>query len=421
VTTTGLGTPFQSTSLTGTYSIANDGTGEIFLNSTALGNVLGSASSRITLAATLSNSSTVQLMEADFFADGAGVANLQDPSVAGTTPAGTFVFRLHDDSNAQGASESQVGILAVSGGSITGSVDEGLISSASSLTISSGSITQSSALGVGTISFTDSSNTATSLIYCIVNSTKLIFLAADTAAVGSGSAEAQSGTVSAGFSGTYAFGSRGDDLNLPAGVATVGQFTASGAAISSGAFDTIQDGTPQGPVAFTGSAAGSPSAQGRVAVTLSVGPTLVAWLVSPSRAFFLFENESATEDGTADLETGAPFSAASIKGQYALVMDGLDLVNQQAFARIGTLQFDGSSKITLVELTNGSGSGTGATNPGVLTGKYQVGGSGRITSQITGTNGSGPDLVMYVVSSSQAYALQTDPGENTSGTLQLQQ
>jgi hypothetical protein len=417
----GTGAPAsQSTSLTGTYSIANDGTGQLLLNATALGTLL--SSSQITFAVTLASSSTANLMEADFFINGSGVANLQDSTAATSTPTGPFVFRLHDDANAQAASESEVGLLNISAGSVTGAADEGLVSSANSLTISSGNITAPNSSGIGTITFTDSSSVTTSLIYCVVNSSKFVFLPATAGVVGSGSAEAQSGTVSSGLSGTYAFGSRGDDLSSGVGgVATVGEFTASGAAISSGALDAMDDGNYAGAVTFTGTAAASPSAQGRVAATLSAGPTMVLWLVSPARAFFLFENEGAAEDGTADLQTGSSFSAATITGQYALVMDGLDFVNGQALSRIGTLQFDGSSKITLVELSNGSGTGSGAQNPGTLGGNYQVGGSGRITTQITGTNGSGPDMVMYAVSSSQAYALQTDSGENTSGTIQLQQ
>lgn len=419
VATIGIGPPSQSTAVAGTYSISSDGIGQALLNSSALGILVGSPSGQITLGITLASTSTAQLMETDVFAVGTGVADLQDPTAATNTPSGTFVFRLHDEANAQAAPESEVGIFSISGSAVTGSFDEGLISSGSSLAINSGNITQPSASGVGTITFTDNASVTTSLFYCVVNSTKFVFLASTSGLVGSGSAESQSGSVGSGLSGTYAFGSRGDDINSDAAVATVGQFTANGSTISSGALDTMQDGNYASSSSFTGNAIGSPSAQGRVAVTLSTGQTMVLWLVSPSRAFFLFENESAAEDGTADLQTGSPFSGSTIKGQYALVMDGIDFVNGQALARVGTMQFDGSGKISLVELSNSSIGGP--QNPGPLAGNYQVGGSGRITAQITGTNGSGPDLVMYAVSNSQAYALQNDPGENTSGIIQLQQ
>jgi hypothetical protein len=92
----------------------------------------------------------------------------------------------------------------------------------------------------------------------------------------------------------------------------------------------------------------------------------------------------------------------------------------QGLARVGTLQFDGSSHLTLVEVANSSQSGTGATSPGAMTGNYQVGGNGRVTGSVS-NGGGGLDVVMYAVSGSQAYVLQVDPQTNTSGTVQLQQ
>jgi hypothetical protein len=423
VNTIGAGAAITGPSITGSYSIGNDGTGQIVLSGTSLSAAFTGAP-QITLAVTLESSSVADIMEADSFADGAGTAELQDTAAAGASPSGTFVFRLHDDANAQNAAESEVGILASNGTSFSGSADQSLVSSASALTLN-GSFTAPNSFGIGTATFTDSSNVTTSLLYYIVNTGKVLLLTADNS-VGSGSAEAQSGTVSAGLSGNYVFGSRGDDLSGGTGaVATVGQFSASGSTISAGALDSMQDGNYSGPnpVLFTGSVAAGPTAQGREQVTLNLGqtpPTMVFWLVSPSRAYFLFENESAVEDGTADLQTGSSFSASTTKGQYALVMDGIDFT-PQAVARIGTLQFDGSSGITLVELVNDSSSGVGAQPPGALAGHYQVGGSGRITTQITSNGGGGPDLVGYAASGSRAYVLQVDPGTNTSGTITLQQ
>jgi hypothetical protein len=419
INTIGAGTAIPGGSISGSYSIANDGTGQILLNSSALGTVFSGA--QITLGITLESSSVADLIEGDFFADGAGTAELQDTTAATAAPSGTYVFRLHDDANAQNAAQSEVGIFAISGSSVTGSLDQSLIASATSLTLN-GSFTAPSNLGIGTATFTDSSNATTNLLYYIVNSSKVLVLTND-GAVGSGSAEAQSGTVSAGLSGNYVFGSRGDDVNGGTGaVATVGQFSAGASSFSSGALDSMQDGNYSGPnpVLFTANVTAGPTAQGREQVTLSLGPAMVFWLISPSRAYFLFENESAAEDGTVDLQTGSSFSASTIKGQYALVMDGIDF-SPEAVARVGTLQFDGSSGITLVELVNDSSSGAGAQPPGALAGHYQVGASGRITSQITSSNGGGPDLVGYAVSTSRAYVLQLDQGTNTSGTITLQQ
>lgn len=415
------GAPIQN-AVTGTYAIAGDGTGQILLNSTALG-----SGSQISLAVTLSSTSKAALMEADAFASGAGTAELQDPTAISAAPSGTFVFRLHQEVDTPTfARASEVGFFTFASGSLSaGSMDQSVLSvGLNSFNLTSGTLTTPTALGAGTGSLTDSSGATTGFLYYIVNSGKFVMLASNSGALGAGSAEIQTGAVGNGLAGSYAFGSRGDDFRFIAGIATVGRFTGSGATISVGALDSLQDGTNySADVAFTGAATtttSNPSNQGRVQVTLSTGTPVIFWMVSPSRAFFLFNTpNNAAEDGTADLQTTTAISAASFKGQYAIVMDGTD-VTPEALARIGTLQFDGSSRLTLVELANASQSGSGATSPGAMAGKYQVGNAGRFTAT-TSNSGGGLDLVGYAVSGSQAYMLQTDSGDNTSGTIQLQQ
>jgi hypothetical protein len=419
------GAPLQS-AVTGTYTIASDGTGQILLNSTALG-----SGSQISLAVTLASTSKAVLMEADVFASGGGTAELQDPAAISAAPSGTFVFRLHHEVDTPTfARASEVGFFTFASGSLTaGSMDQDVLTVAlNSFNLTAGTVSTPTSLGTGTGSFTDSSGATTGFLYYIINPGKFVMLASNSGAVGSGSAEAQTGAVGNGLAGNYAFGSRGDDVQFMAGIATVGEFTGTGATISAGQLDALQDGQNYSQdVAFTGNpttATSNPSAQGRVQVTLSTGAPMILWMVSPSRAFFLFNTpNNAAEDGTADLQTSPSFSAGSFKGQFAIVMDGIDQplnVPVEGLARVGTLQFDGSSKLTLVELANASQSGSGATNPGAMAGTYQVGSGGRFTG--SPSNGSGGlDLVGYAVSGSQAYVLQVDQGTNTSGTIQLQQ
>ena len=141
-------------------------------------------------------------------------------------------------------------------------------------------------------------------------------------------------------------------------------------------------------------------------------------MVNPSRAFFLVNDPSRVEDGTADLQTVGSFSAATIKGQYAMVMDGIDLT-PEILARIGTAQFDGSSKLAINELVNASGTVSGAQSPGAIGGTYTVSANGRIAGTLSGQTGP-LTLVLYAVSASDAYALQVDGETNTSGTIELQ-
>jgi hypothetical protein len=413
--------------VTGTYTIANDGTGQILIGSTGLGTLANV--SQISLAVTLVSTSQAQLMEADAFASGAGTAELQTATAISSPPNGTFVFRMHQEVDAQNStSASQVGFFTIASGSLSsGSMDQNLFSVGSSLlTLTGGTFNAPVSLGAGTGSFTDSSPFTTSFFYYIVNGAKFVLLAGNSGAVGSGSAEMQTGAVGSGLQGTYAFGSRGDDFSFNADVATVGEFTGSGATIGGGHLDALQDGANYSQnVAFTGTpttGTNNPSPQGRVQVTLNESGTsvpVIFWMVSPTRAFFLDNLTTRAEDGTADLQTTTSFSAATFKGQFALLMDGID-TTPEGLARVGTLQFDGSSKLTLVELANASQSGTGATNPGAMAGTYQVGTGGRFTGTLN-SGGGGLDLVGYGVSGSQAYMLQVDQGDNTSGTIMLQQ
>src|SRR5207245_1392728 len=100
-------------SITGSYSIANDGTGRI---------TLSAAAGSINLAVTMVSSSKVYLIEGDSFADAGGIAELRDPKAIAATPSGTFTFRQHNVASLRGP-ESGVGAFTVSGGTVTGSED----------------------------------------------------------------------------------------------------------------------------------------------------------------------------------------------------------------------------------------------------------------------------------------------------------
>ena len=132
---------------TGSYTVGNDGTGFVTFNSSAVAQ--GGA---ITLAITLVSSSKVDLMEADFFADSVGTAELQTASAIAANP-GTFVFRLHQESSAQSSSSSaaQVGLVNVSGSTVTGgTMDQNLGGVSSQLTLTGGIFGAPGTLGRGT-------------------------------------------------------------------------------------------------------------------------------------------------------------------------------------------------------------------------------------------------------------------------------
>jgi len=149
----------------------------------------------------------------------------------------------------------------------------------------------------------------------------------------------------------------------------------------------------------------------------SASTTQVFWMVSPARAFFVNTGTNTVEDGTADLQTTQNFAVSTFAQQYSMAMDGID-VAPELLSRVGALQFDGKGNVKLNEVANASSSGAGVNNPGILAGTYTVSSNGQI---VVTFSGSSLDLVMYAVSGSQAYALQTDSGTTTSGQILLQQ
>ncbi len=284
-----------------------------------------------------------------------------------------------------------------------------------------------SSFGRGTGSFVNTTtNFTTDFIYYIVSSSKAVLLVSNLGAVGSGSAELQTGNVAAGFQGSYAFGSRGDDANfnfgIYGGVQTVGAFSAASGSIS-GTEDVNEEGSVSSNVST--SACFTSGANGRIAVTTVSGSTCTStlaqafWMVSPSRAFFLNVSTNSAEDGTADLQTTSSFANSSFTGQSGMVMDGMDVVNvsPETRSRIAVVQFNGSGKLTLNESVNSTFQGSSTQS---LAGTYSASTNGRITGSLANSTGA-LNLVMYAVSPSQAYVLQTDSGAFTSGTLQLQQ
>jgi hypothetical protein len=319
-------------------------------------------------------------------------------------------------------SAASVGVFTASGGTVsTGTMDVdrgGTLNNggASPLTFT-GSFNAPPTLGRGTGTFTDSSNTTLSFIYYIVDANNVRFLSSSSGLLGIGRAEKQSAPA---LSGSYAFGGRGDTVNGGINaVDTVGAFTASGGSITSGAIDAVEDGSTLSTTITGGSYA--TTANGRATVTLNAsnGPVQATfWMVNPSRGFFLITNDSnAVEDGTLDLQSGT-FTNATMNGQFAFMMDGFDTT--QLLDRLGTLTWDGTSKLTLNEVANSSATGQGAISPGVLTGSYSVSSNGRAVGTINNLSLTNNDLVFYLISGSDAYLLQNDSGVQINGMISLQ-
>jgi hypothetical protein len=414
-----------TSAISGTYSISNDGTGNL---------VLTFPTGTVQWALTLQSSSKVYMIETSSTPTGSatpftgyGVAEIQNSAAFAGPPSGTFVFRSHSSviGNTSITPSGSVGALTISGGTITGAEDVNTIGvGLTSPLINSGSLSAPDGTGRGTGSFTDSNLSTTSFVYYVVDSSNIRFLNSTFGSVGLGRGQLQTGPFSAAsLMGSYAFGSRGDTSNNLCGVHTVGVFTADGVgAITPFTFDAQRDGvlTSNGSLS---SNTFTVAANGRTVVTLnSSAATQIYWLINGTRAFFLVSDPNTAAEGTADLQTASSFSNSTISGQFALVNDGVTLSGNpltiaNTLDRVATLQWNGSGGLILNEFINLLGS---TNTPGFLSGSYSVSSNGRATGKINGT-GNNINFAFYLISGSQAYVLQTDANTEVDGTTQLQQ
>lgn len=391
----------------GNYKIANDGTGSITLN-------LPSGQGSISFAVTMVSASKVYLVESDGFANSFGVAELQDPTAFAAAPNGSFAFRMHTHGVANVAT---IGDMNVSGGVLTsGDEDQNRSGTSTTLALTAGSFNPPDATGRGTGTLTDNSPNTSSFIYYVVDANHIRFLSQDANVIGIGQAERQSGGFAdSSLTGNYAFGSRGDTSTID-GVRTVGRFHSDGAGnLSGGALDSMRDGVADIGDGFSSGSYTPVQANGSTTLTLNASSGTVqefVRMVSPARAYFLVQDSSKVEDGTMDAQTGNQFTDSSMNGQFAFVMDGFD--SSSLLDRVGTLQWDGHGNLLLNEFLNREGN---FTTPGFLNGTYSVGTDGRVLGAVDNLSSN---LIFYLISSSDAYALQGDSGVEVDGTISLQ-
>jgi len=123
--------------------------------------------------------------------------------------------------------------------------------------------------------------------------------------------------------------------------------------------------------------------------------------------------------GVAPPPPAGNFTTASLKGQYAFSMSGVDSTGAY-IARIGSFTADGSGNIItgledVLPLANQKSSIVGVTG-----GNYQIQPNGRGLIVLDAGSGTGLQLNIDMQSPSAGYLLQTDGNASTSGTCSLQ-
>ena len=409
----------RGTAFTGSYQVARDGNGAMQINFTS------PASGQINLSFTLVSTTKFYIVEADAFsnfsANASGLGVKQDTAAFSAIPNGTFVLRVHQTPQNTVSSATVGAITFISGTSATAILD--VLRNDTflpMLTLNSINTAVPDANGRGTLVYTDSSAVQTSFQYYMIDANTFWLMGSDPTKLSVGNAEKQSGGSLA-MNGNFAFGSSGDTDSTLGAARSVGVFTATAGAISGGGLDSVQDGVSVLDEPFTGTFTQN---GGRVDATIT--PTggspiqEIIWMVSPSRAFFLFAATNKVEDGTIDMQQQNTFATTDLNSQfgYALVMDGFNASN--LLTRVGTLFADGNGNLDLNEEANSfvPGSLPGLINdPGTLPGNYQVRSDGRVTGAISTVSSN---LILYMVGPGQAYILQNDPNVEISGQISLQ-
>jgi len=169
------------------------------------------------------------------------------------------------------------------------------------------------------------------------------------------------------------------------------------------------------------------ASNGRAQVTLNISTggsfKHFFWMVNPSRALLLTSSNPAdtlsVEDGTATQQQSSSFSNSSLSGQYAFVMHGYDLnPTPPAFIdRVGWIQWDGNGNLKLSETVSANGT---PNLSGILTGTYTVSTAGRAAATVNNLSYNPGDIVLYMISPTDAYMLENDPGVQIVGTTSKQ-
>jgi hypothetical protein len=114
------------------------------------------------------------------------------------------------------------------------------------------------------------------------------------------------------------------------------------------------------------------------------------------------------------------FSNASLKGQYAFSMSGVDLTGAY-IARVGSFTADGAGNITAgLEDVLSLGSGQPAGIVSFTGGNYQIQSNGRGLLVLNAASGGGLQLSMMLQTNGDGFLVQTDLNATSSGAFNLQ-
>jgi hypothetical protein len=404
--------------LTGTYTVNQDGRGQAVIN--------GSLSQSI-YSFVLSSPSGGKLFQAgatsnSVVVDAVGTLELQTGAPAF---GGTYIVRL-DGEDSSHFPYAAIGGLTAGANAITGTIDENDSGTPSLLFASTGTYTFSGT--TGTASFTTPTGGTHNFNVYYVSPNRLELLCTDTASMwflyGNADLQTSVAGTAATFAGNQVLNLSGYDST--GSVQETGRLTLDGAGnLANAVKDYNENGTFYPGVTSTGNY--TVAANGRwTAATTPAGASIasegiVGWQVSPQHSLVMVtRGANPSVSGYTILETGdmraqtLGLSNASITGNYAQAFAGFDYGGLGNFESIGNYLADGNGGLagtidfqTDSEgfIPNSSQSGPYAVDPTL----------GRGTATVSGVT-----VVFYTVDASDIYMISTLNSSAYQGTLTLQ-
>ena len=405
-------------SFSGSYSIGPDGRGTMQFCEPAAGSGCTAPKSFFRIAVISPQQAQIIDFQASSAASGEIVAQ-PDISVFKTGGLiGGYTFSFSGMSSGTTA-ESVVGQFVSDGaGNITsGKLDTNVGGvSAPPVAITSGTYTVDSR-GRGQVTFVTAAPTTLKFVFYMVSASRAKFMEKDATPLLAGDSFTQQ-TINpwgpSSLNGSIVFRASGTN-SAGAFLADVGTFSSDGTAnITAGLLDEMNAGVVSSAASFSGTYTIVDPVTGRGTITIP-NHTYVLYMISAGNAVLQETTASTVAHGLLTQQQGGPFSSSSLSGSYALALAGQNATKQEQDV-VGQLNANGTGNVTAasLDINNFGALTTGQTAIGTYT--PVAASSGRTTVLLNPTR----NLVLYLVSPTQAYALHTETTGAASGSLNKQ-
>jgi hypothetical protein len=404
-----------SESITGTYSVNQDGRGQLILN--------GGATGKVIYRFVMESKSVAKLFQEDItttqvVADAVGKIQLQSglSNGLGSSP---YIFTLNGEDTklypfasvgALTIGPSVTNVLPGGSGPVTGTVDENDWGTLTPQLAATGTYSIGGT-GRGTLSYTTASGTHNFIVYQ-VSPSRLEVISTDKNfwLVGYASSQNLSQANPVAWGGAQVFSLSGVDSNFNP-IAEAGRMVLDGAGgINSGLDDVNDAGNLTSALAFTGTY--TVGSGGRFTASVgTISTSLIGWQVTPSESVLLTNGSSVLQTGVLRSQD-TTLTNASIKGNYAHTLSGVYLGG--GYVEItGNYLADGAGNFSG---TFDSQTPSGDYTDNATTGTYSIQSTGRSTGSVDGVA-----TVLYAANANTIYLVSGDPTRVYSGKLVKQQ